>query len=100
MYSWRADMSGLMTGGRRRLVRRVAEVASPTRFGRAAFVPPGYSSLLFAHLFEDNSCPLPTSLFSGFRDFLLRSLDLPAPRAVRGNAPLQVRKANRLVLLL
>ena len=92
MASWHADMSGLTTGGRQRLVRRLAEVASPTRFGRAAFVPPGYSSLLFAHLYEDSSCPLPTSLFSGFREFLLRPMGLHAPRAVRGNAPLQVRR--------
>lgn len=90
MDSWHADMAVLTTGGAQRLVRRLAEVASPTRFGRVAFVPPGYSSLLFAHLFEENSCPLPTPLFSGFREFLLRPMGLHAMRAVRGNAPLQV----------
>jgi hypothetical protein len=40
------------------------------------FVPPGYASLLFAHLYEDSSCPLRTTLFAGFRSFLLSAFGL------------------------
>ena len=50
----------------------------PVLFRRAAFVPPGYASLLFAHLYEPASCPLPTSLFAGFRRFVLASFGLRA----------------------
>lgn len=39
-------------------------------------MPPGYTSLLFAHLYEDASCPLPTRLFAAFRSFLLASFGL------------------------
>ena len=30
---------------------------------KAIFVPPGYTSLLYAHGYEDNSCPYNTALF-------------------------------------
>jgi len=30
---------------------------------QAVFVPPGYTSLLYAHGNEDNSCPYNTALF-------------------------------------
>jgi len=66
----------VVPGGERRLVRRLGELAAPTLFERAAFVPPGYSSLLYAHLYEAASCARPTPLFAGFRDFLLRQLRL------------------------
>lgn len=45
-------------------------------FRHATFVPPGYASLLFAHLYEPSSCPLPTTLFAGFRRFVLGSFGL------------------------
>lgn len=45
-------------------------------FRHAAFVPPGYTSLLFAHLYEPASCRLPTSLFAGFRRYLLEGFGL------------------------
>lgn len=32
-------------------------------YERAVFVPPGYTSLLYAHGYEDNSCPYNTALF-------------------------------------
>lgn len=48
----------------------------PVTFRHAVFVPPGYASLLFAHLYEDSSCPLRTTLFAGFRSFLLSAFDL------------------------
>ncbi len=48
----------------------------PILFRHAAFVPPGYASLLFAHLYEPASCPLPTTLFAGFRRFMLGSFGL------------------------
>lgn len=32
-------------------------------YERAIFVPPGYTSLLYAHGYEDNSCPYITALF-------------------------------------
>ncbi|KAI7846398.1 hypothetical protein COHA_000109 [Chlorella ohadii] len=63
------------TGGRL-LVRRVAGFKGPILFRHAAFVPPGYASLLFAHLYEPASCPLPTTLFAGFRRFMLGSFGL------------------------
>jgi hypothetical protein len=48
----------------------------PVVFAHAVFVPPGYTSLLFAHLYEDSSCPLRTTLFAGFRSFLLSAFGL------------------------
>lgn len=62
--------------GGRLLVRRAGELQAPLRFRHAAFVPPGYASLLFAHLHEPSSCPLPTALFAGFRSFLLEAFGL------------------------
>lgn len=72
-------------------------------FRRAAFVPPGYTSLLFAHLYEDSSCQLPTSLFQGFRQFMLEPFGLAATVAPglggEGSAapppPLRVRLVSR-----
>ncbi|PRW45163.1 EGF domain-specific O-linked N-acetylglucosamine transferase [Chlorella sorokiniana] len=64
------------SNGDRLLVRRVEDFKGPVLFRHAAFVPPGYASLLFAHLYEPASCPLPTSLFAGFRRFLLGSFGL------------------------
>ncbi|KAL4448126.1 hypothetical protein ABPG75_005345 [Micractinium tetrahymenae] len=71
--------------GGRLLVRRVEDLKAPTLFRHAAFVPPGYTSLLFAHLYEDASCPLPTRLFAGFRRFMLASFGLNG-RAAEGGA--------------
>ena len=34
-----------------------------TLLERAVLVPPGYTSLLYAHSYEDNSCPYNTALF-------------------------------------
>ena len=66
----------------------------PTTMDRAAFVPPGYGSLLYAHLYEDNSCPyaFPTSVLKAFRAWVLESLGLPlhAPAADL-RRPVQVR---------
>ena len=53
---------------------------------RAALVPPGYISLLFAHLYEDSSCPLPTPLFAGFRRFLLAAFGLDQAEGVAAAA--------------
>ncbi len=61
-----------------------AAVQGPTLFRHAAFVPPGYTSLLFAHLYEDASCPLPTRLFAAFRSFLLASFGLGEHAATVG----------------
>ncbi|KAK2077117.1 hypothetical protein QBZ16_004751 [Prototheca wickerhamii] len=64
----------LEAAGRGEAVGEAAAVGGgrrPTRFLRAAVPPPGYSSLLFAHLYEDNSCAENTELFRGFRLFIL-----------------------------
>ena len=60
------------------LLRRAGDLGQATVLESAAFVPPGYTSLLFAHLYETNSCPQPTSLFRGFRRWLLAPLGLDA----------------------
>ena len=68
------------------LVRQVGDFPGPVLFKHAAFVPPGYASLLFAHLYEDSSCPLPTALFAGFRRFLLSSFGLQPEQPAAGGA--------------
>ena len=73
-------------GGTTPLVRRVEDVPGPVLFRHAAFVPPGYASLLFAHLYEDSSCPLPTDLFAGFRRFLLSCFGLQPEQPEAGGA--------------
>lgn len=71
----------------------------PVLFRHAAFVPPGYASLLFAHLYEPSSCPLPTTLFAGFRRFVLGSFGLleGSTAAATGSSerPLVVRIISR-----
>ena len=86
-------MGDCLPGGTGRLVRRLSDLAEPTLLARAAFVPPGYTSLLFAHLYEESSCPLPTALFRGFRDFLLRPLGLHEISAPV-NGPIKVKAAE------
>ena len=64
----------------------------------AAFVPPGYTSLLFAHLYEPSSCPRPTPLFTGFRRFVLEPMGVlppPAALAAFAKAPLRVVLVSR-----
>ena len=68
----------------------------PVLFRRAAFVPPGYASLLFAHLYERASCRQSTSLFRGFREFMLEPFGLGgAAPAGAASAPLAVRLVSR-----
>lgn len=62
----------------------------------AAFPPPGYTSLLFAHLYEPSSCPRPTPLFADFRAFLLGLFD-PARRTLGG--PLAAAASDALNVL-
>ena len=59
---------------------RLGNLNTPTIFRHAVFVAPGYSSLLFAHLYEANSCPQPTSLFRGFRRWMYRYCGLQLPQ--------------------
>jgi hypothetical protein len=73
-------------GGTTPLVRRVEDLPGPVLFRHAAFVPPGYASLLFADLYEDSSCPLPTALFAGFRRFLLAAFGLQPLQLAAGGA--------------
>ena len=40
----------------RPLVQRAALLPRAQLLRHAAFVPPGYTSLLFAHLYEDHTC--------------------------------------------
>ena len=55
-----------------------------TLLKNAVFVPPGYSSLMFAHLYEANSCPQTAPLFVGFRTWMHANLGLgvapPVPK--------------------
>ncbi|GAB4817514.1 hypothetical protein N2152v2_004560 [Parachlorella kessleri] len=83
--------------GPRRLVRRAEELPGPVVFQRAAFVPPGYTSLLFAHLYEEPSCRQATALFRGFREFMLAPFGLGAAAARMRDpgAPLAVRLVSR-----
>ena len=82
--------------GPRRLVRRAEELPGPVVFQRAAFVPPGYTSLLFAHLYEESSCRQATALFRGFREFVLAPFGLGAAATVLApGAPLKVRLVSR-----
>lgn len=84
------------TSGGRRLAQRVGGLQRPTLFRRLAFVPPGYTSLMFAHLNEDSSCRAPTRLFSGFRRFVLAPYGLGAGNAARGGNPtVRVRLVSR-----
>lgn len=82
---------GKWPAGGQPLVRRV-EGLGPGAFElrRAAFVPPGYTSLLFAHLYENASCPFPTPLFKGFRSFVLEPLGLMEHQPSQYQGPLKV----------
>jgi hypothetical protein len=67
-----------------------------TLFRHAVFVPPGYTSLLFAQLDADADCRARTPLFAGFRRFMLRPFgllrrELREARRRRGPSPLRVR---------
>lgn len=83
--------------GGQRLLRRATELKSPTLMRHVVFVPPGYSSLLFAFLHSDNECPARTSLFRGFRTWVLAGLGLsPGPHAeIDPAAPLKVLLVSR-----
>ena len=69
------------------LLQRGSSLPDPALFDQAAFVPPGYGSLLFAHLYENNTCPLsfPGSVFTAFRAWVRDSLQLP----LQGALPVQ-----------
>uniref|UniRef100_A0A1D1ZP74 Glycosyltransferase 61 catalytic domain-containing protein n=1 Tax=Auxenochlorella protothecoides TaxID=3075 RepID=A0A1D1ZP74_AUXPR len=74
----------VLTGGAKLPpVPRLSDITGPKRplYTAAAFPPPGYTSLLFAHLYEPSSCPHPTPLFADFRAFLLGLFD-PARRTL------------------
>ncbi len=79
------------------LLQRVDDLPSPTLVRHAAFVPPGYASLLFAFLYQDNECPIRTSLFKSFRAWALDALDIvpPLPVTIDLNAPLKVMLISR-----
>ena len=82
-------------------MKRVEELAQPTLFRQALFVPPGYSSLLFAHLYESNSCPRPTWLFRGFRTWMHHRLGLqPLPGIKSSQASFEVFTTLTIILRL
>ncbi len=58
----------------------------PTLLRHAAFVPPGYTSLLFHALYKDSACAAPTALFRGFRRFVLAPFGLWWPPEQEGSA--------------
>ncbi len=73
------------------LVRRVDDLGPGAfKLSRAAFVPPGYTSLLYAHLYENASCAFPTPLFKGFKDFVLQPLGLLQQTPLHFQGPLKV----------
>lgn len=67
----------------------------PVHFCHAAFVPPGYASLLFSHLYEPSSCPLPTTLFAGFRQFMLEAFGLAEQPTGAGGAAVGAAAGTR-----
>ena len=72
-------------------MRRVEDLGpGVVKLRRAAFVPPGYSSLLYAHLYENASCAFPTSLFKGFKAFMLEPLGLLQQSPSHFQGPLKV----------
>ncbi|KAK3238858.1 hypothetical protein CYMTET_51167 [Cymbomonas tetramitiformis] len=58
------------------LLRRLHDITTPTIFRHAIFVPPGYSSIMFAHIDQPNSCPQQFGLWRDFRRFLLQPFGL------------------------
>lgn len=76
------------------LLARASKLPAATRFRAAAFVPPGYGSLFFAHLYEDASCPHPTELFTRFRSWALRPLGLLRGAASLEQALVRVRSVT------
>ena len=83
------------------LLQRASSLPDPALLHQAAFVPPGYGSLLFAHLYENNTCPLsfPGSVFSAFRGWVRDSLQLPlqGPLPVQGQS-LKVHPGSRVLM--
>lgn len=75
-------------------VRRLHSL-NTTVLQQAIFVPSGYTSLLYAHAYEDNSCPHNTALFKGFRDWLLGTLRLPSQAFRRAGQPVRIMLVNR-----
>ena len=55
---------------------RVEDLDGAAVFKQAVFVPPGYSSLLFANLYEPSRCRQLTSLFKDFKLWLHKRLQL------------------------
>lgn len=79
----------------RPLLRRVEKLSGPTRLAHAAFVPPGYSSLLFNALYSDGECNVRSQLLADFRVHVLRGLglDLPLAPGLNMSQPLKVNSA-------
>ena len=73
---------------------RASALLGRTLFRAAAFVPPGYSSIFFAHLYENGSCPYPTDLFAAFRHWVLGSLALAPDDSLSSQQPVRVRSVG------
>ena len=74
-------------------MRRVEDLGpGVVKLRRAAFVPPGYTSLLYAHLYENASCAFPTSLIKGFKAFMLEPLGLLQQPPSLFQGPLKVHQ--------
>ncbi|KAL0034323.1 hypothetical protein WJX77_009296 [Trebouxia sp. C0004] len=74
---------------------RQLHTLNKTMLQQAIFVPPGYTSLLYAHGHEDNSCPYNTALFKGFREWFLGTLSLPSQGPSRAGQPVRVVLISR-----
>ena len=66
LSSFTMSANCLCTGGPRTV--RQLHTLNKTMLQQAILVPPGYTSLLYAHGYEDNGCPYNAALFkvSGF----------------------------------
>jgi len=85
------------------LVRRLSTLKGATTWERLIFVPPGYTSTLFAYVTTDNECPVALRFFQGFRLWFMGrfgrpyaadvaaledgKLDAPFAAVVGGGAP-------------
>lgn len=74
---------------------RQLHTLNKTMLQQAILVPPGYTSLMYAHGYEDNSCPYNAALFKGFREWFLGTLGLSSQGPSRAGQPVRVVLISR-----
>lgn len=90
---WQSQHGQLCVGSGQPVLARAHMLPPHTLFQHAAFVPPGYASLFFAHLYENASCPYPTDLFASFRQWVWGRLGLDEDDA-SSHGPVKVRSVS------